>query len=316
MKNREAIVKYIVEIPSGREGNLRRALRGMEPRSAPPVRVAQDELGRTAELGWVEQFYDTELIAYIPEIIPWPDLEERTQVGIGRILAGQSSWQFRETQHLNMGEIVEQVRAEHPEIGETGATDPKGGTPPENIAALLGTCAIRRPDLWDLLESVVEIVTGDAVQQHTLELEKATRIMEQVPGMQEALWGSRWEMTLPDDILPGIEDSISDQAHTICRRLSSQENRAILEIWRGDEVEKSGSPDPIEPLFQVTRQNVIDQYNTAFAEREKYPHWKDLPEMEQERIIENCRMAMPRFPGMMIRDAIQDNPPITERAED
>lgn len=300
-------MKYIVEIPSGREADLR-TLVGAVNRGgdeAGMTRIAQDAMGRTAELVWVEQFYEGELRAELPGIEPWAELAEETREGIGEVMAGLVAWQFHETHPLDSGAAAQRVMEEYPEI-----TAVPGGS-----RGLLETGLVRAPNLGGLLESVAEIVTGEpAPRGEMVRNGTALRILEAVPALRRELVRSRRDMTLPDDVLPGILDAMSDEAHRIARKLGPQDVQAVMEAAGKPGGETPATPPPGEYIVHLTVQDVIDQYRDVTAGGDAvFPDWEDLPLDERARLIDNCRRAMPRNPGAIIRNALMDNPPAMGR---
>ena len=200
--------KYIIEIRESLGKNLSDYLGIIDPGGTAPVRIAQDGHGRTAGMDWVEQCYEVELRTQMPGILPWADLPARTQEGIGEILAGQPGWQFSEAQPLDAEAVSKRIAELHPEVMLS----------PFSSEALLRTGVLRCPDLGDLLESVVEIITGDVVPRRELiQNGIAAGMLEASGAFRRELLLSRERMTFPADILPGIEDVMNDEAHRIAR---------------------------------------------------------------------------------------------------
>lgn len=116
-------MKFIVEIPGGREQDLRTVMEPVNRGEAVMTRAAQDEPERTAGLVRVERFCEGELRAGVPDIVPWGEMAPETRERIGRIIAGQVGWQFHENHSLDEEGIAAPVREEHPEALGQASTE-------------------------------------------------------------------------------------------------------------------------------------------------------------------------------------------------
>lgn len=85
---------YMIEIPEDRLQEVSKAIRGMGIGTKPLVPYAVGEYGNAANLDFIGDYYHEKVQEEYPDVLPWGNLSENTQLEFGSILIGTIGYMF------------------------------------------------------------------------------------------------------------------------------------------------------------------------------------------------------------------------------